>query len=142
MIVMSHQISILQELEADIISAGALAYVGQRAKNSYYHYVMGKFREHEMTQAKLAKKIGKSPAQLNRTLATPSNWTIETIAFLLAGICGEEVTPASRSFSGRPQRNGLLRDPGANDKPDPLPFFEYRSNDRVNLVELKLENIE
>lgn len=138
---MYHQTSLSQELDADVIPAGALAYVGQRAKNTYYHFVMSKFRERKMTQAELARKIGKNPAQMNRMLASPGNWTIETIAVLLAGICGEEVTPSSTPFAGRPPRNGHPRGLSISDKPIPLPSLEAISSDRANIVELKLEKV-
>ena len=139
---MSHQISISQELDADTISAGALAYIGQRAKNSYYHFVMSKFRECDMTQAKLARKIGKNPAQMNRILASPGNWTIETIAVLLAGICSEEVTPSSTPFAGRRPRNGRTHDMTKDDAPKPLPSGPVSSGEGANLVELRLENVQ
>jgi hypothetical protein len=103
---MFQQTSIYSDLIGEVIPLGTRVYLGQRAKNTFYNFVMSRFREADMTQAKLAKRIGKSPAQMNRMLASPGNWTIETIAVLLAGISAEEILPQSRSFSGRPKRNG------------------------------------
>lgn len=100
------QNSLLSDLSGDRIPLGTIAYVGQRAKNSYYSYVIDKFRDANITKADLARRIGKEPARVNRLLANPGNWTIETIAELLAGICAEEVVPDSLPFAGRPPRNG------------------------------------
>lgn len=138
---MSHQISLSQELDADTIPASALAYVGQRAKNSYYHFVMSKFREHKVTQAQLARKIGKNPAQMNRLLASPGNWTIETIAVLLAGICSEEVVPSSSPFAGRARANGRAYDLPKNDSPKLLQSGSVTSNKDISLLEIRLEKV-
>lgn len=100
------QNSLLLDLSRVPIPLGALAYVGQRAKNSYYSYVIDKFNDANITKADLARRIGKEPARVNRMLANPGNWTIETVAELLAGICSEEVVPNSSPFAGRPPRNG------------------------------------
>jgi hypothetical protein len=97
--------SILSDLSSPSISLGTRAYIGQRAKNLFYDYVMGKFRQADLSQAALARRVGRGPAQINRMLASPSNWTIETVAELLAGICEEELTPQSTPFAGRAQRN-------------------------------------
>lgn len=42
-----------------------------------------------MTQAELAKAIGKDEGWVSRTLNGPANWTIKTIATLVAGLDGE-----------------------------------------------------
>lgn len=100
------QNSLLSDISKVPIPLGTLAYVGQRAKNSYYSYVIDKFNDANITKADLARRIGKEPARVNRMLANPGNWTIETVAELLAGICAEEVVPSSSRFAGRPPRNG------------------------------------
>lgn len=102
--------SMLPEIDGDVISIGTRAYIGQRAKNSFYDYVMTKFRHSNIPKAELARRIGKGPAQINRMLATPGNWTIETIAELLAGISAEELLPSSAPFAGRPQSNHRQED--------------------------------
>lgn len=136
---MSQQISTFPDLDADMIPDGVLAYIGQRAKNAYYHYVMGKFRECGMSQAKLARRIGKSPAQMNRMLSSPGNWTIETSAVLLAGICGEEVTPASRPFAGRAARNGAHH--AMIDSEGAILISASPSRGDVSFVDLKMRDI-
>jgi hypothetical protein len=102
---MFQQNSILSELEAEVISLGTRAYLAQRARDEFYSYVMDKYRHSDISKAKLAKRIGKSPAQITRILANPGNWTLETSTLLLAGICGEELLPNSKPFEGRAKRN-------------------------------------
>lgn len=82
---------------------GTRAYIGQRAKNAFYDYVMKKFYEADLTQAQLAERIGQSPNYVDRLLSSPRDWTIETIAVLLAAICAEELLPNSAPFGTAPQ---------------------------------------
>ena len=86
-----------------------LAYLEQRAVNTIYSYVTGKFqREHDsngLTKADLARRIQKSPSQINRWLATPSNWTLGTLALLLLGISGEEPHISSIKYVDRTPQN-------------------------------------
>jgi hypothetical protein len=100
---------LLEVTNADVISPGTLAYIEARAKNRFYDYVLRKFLEKEendgFTKADLARRIGRRPEVITRLLGAPGNWTIETAALLLVGICGEELEPQSRAFAGRPKRN-------------------------------------
>ena len=89
------------DLEADRIPAHTLSYVGERARNRFYDFVLKRFAESGMSKADLARKIGKGPDRVNRLLGAPGNWTIETIAELLAGISGEEVVPSALPFMNR-----------------------------------------
>lgn len=99
------QTSISSEISGGSISVATQAYLGRRAQNKYYDYVIEKFRQSGLTQAQLARRIGKGPDRVNRLLSNPGNWTIETVAVLLAGVCGEELLPYSTPFAGRPKRN-------------------------------------
>ena len=98
---MSAQTQFQSDLTAEQIPADALAYVGARARNRFYDFVLKRFNASGMTKAELARKIGKGPDRVNRLLGAPGNWTIETIAELLAGISGEEILPNAQDFSGR-----------------------------------------
>ena len=86
-----------------------LAYFEQRALNGFYDYVMTRFLEEkersQLTKAKLAERIGRGPDQINRWLASPTNWTIATVARLLVGIAGEEPVLSSESLLGRVPTN-------------------------------------
>lgn len=86
-----------------------LAYLHARASSKWYDYIVTKFqtaaREKNLTQAQLARRIGKPPEVVNRLLGSPGNWTLETISSLLVGICGEELEPQSLPLLGRTPRN-------------------------------------
>lgn len=103
---MSQKISMLSELAGDgKLSPGTLAYLGQRARNNYYNYVMSKFRESGITKAALARRMGKGQDRINRLLSSPGNWTIDTVAELIAAICAEELIAKSLPILDRPARN-------------------------------------
>lgn len=107
---MSQKTPFLSEvLSGEHIPEHKIAYLEQRALNSFYDFVLKKFEDERLnsnlTKAKLAFRIGRGPDQVNRWLASPSNWTIGTLARLLVGIAGEEPTPQSKSLSGRPPQN-------------------------------------
>jgi hypothetical protein len=101
--------TILSEIDSDgPLSEATQAYLEARAKNSFYDYVYGKFRDaeaHGLTKARLARRLNKKPDQISHLLGAPGNWRISTIVSLLAGICKEELVPHSSSFVGRPGRN-------------------------------------
>jgi hypothetical protein len=58
-----------------------------------------------LTQAELARRIGKRPEVVNRMLGSPGNWRIDTISDLLVGIAAEELDPKSVSLLNRAPRN-------------------------------------
>ena len=58
-----------------------------------------------MTKAELARRIGKNPDRVNHMLAFPGNWTIQTIAELLAAVGDEEFVPNAIPLKGRAARN-------------------------------------
>lgn len=87
-----------------------LAYLSQRAKSTCYDFVMRKFLASGISKAELARRIGKTQPQISHVLATPANWTIKTLAELLAGISKEEFIPGAASIQGRAPRNVTQRD--------------------------------
>jgi hypothetical protein len=104
----SQQTAFLSE-GGGVISPDKLGYLHARTAYACYDFVLRKFlwaSQHEnLTKADLARRIGKSPAVVNRLLASPGNWTLETLSSLLAGICAEEFVPSSKSLLGRQPRN-------------------------------------
>lgn len=93
---------------SDPLSPSTLAYINTRTQNQFFNYVHDKLRlaeEKGLKRSDLAKRIGKSPTRLSHLLAAPGNWTIGTVAELLAGICREELMPDSASYMNRAPRN-------------------------------------
>ena len=103
---MSQQTSVLSELQSQApLSPATLAYLGQRARNRYYDYIIKRLRASGMKKADLARRIGKGPDRIGHLLGSPGNWTIDTIAELLAGIAQEELLPDSQKIEGKAARN-------------------------------------
>jgi hypothetical protein len=81
--------SLLSEPHGDVpISERALAYVGTTTKMEFFDLVLRAFEEANISQATLAKRLGKRPEQISRLLGAPGNWTIETAGELLFAIDG------------------------------------------------------
>lgn len=103
------QTSFLSEIEnGEPIPVGKLSYLRERTRNLLYDFIVRKFIEAEkqgLTQAELARRIGKRPEVVNRMLGSPGNWRIDTISDLLVGISAEELEPKSVSLLNRARRN-------------------------------------
>jgi len=103
------QTSFLSEIEdGEPIPLGKLAYLRARTRNVLYDFIVTKFIEAKkdgLSQAELARRIGKKPEVINRLLGSPGNWRIDTISDLLVGIGAEELEPHSSSLLNRAPRN-------------------------------------
>lgn len=103
----------IADLEARI-PEGKREYLRERLRNELYDFVLGKFLEQRnergLTKAQLARRIGYDPAQLNRLLGAPGNWTLSTVSDLLAGIAGETLVPVSGALPGERLRNASTGD--------------------------------
>lgn len=106
--------ALLSELNGDgRLSPGTRAFLGSRARNAFFNFVHERLREAKaegLTQAKLAERLGKDPGRLSNTLSSPGNWTIDTIAELLFGICRSEPVPSDRPLLGRKRGNARALD--------------------------------
>jgi transcriptional regulator with XRE-family HTH domain len=72
----------------DKISIGTLGYVRARHRQRQYDLVIREFKKSGLTQADLARRLGKSPEVISRLLARPSNWEADTFADLLFATSG------------------------------------------------------
>lgn len=118
------------------ISDSTFAYLGQRAKNLCYDFVMKKFLASGLSKADLARRMGKSPDRVNHMLATPANWTIRTIVELLAAISEEEFVPHSEKLAGRPPKNMTQADLlFGNPSPSPPSPSVTGSSAKVHVLE-------
>ena len=83
------------ELLAEVLSGETIpiqtqAYFRRRLRLRIYELVTGKFYQLEtMSQADLARRIGRRPEVINRLLGDPGNWTIDTISDLLLALSCE-----------------------------------------------------
>lgn len=88
--------SYLAEIHGDQkLPARTIGYVSESTRDALYDLVVRKFMETGITQAVLAKRLGKSPAQICRTLGASGNWTIDTVAELLYAIDGSMLKVSS-----------------------------------------------
>lgn len=95
------------------IPASKRAYYQERFRGRVFDFLLGLFlreKEKGLTQAKLARRIGKSPEVINRWLGSPTNLTLDSISDLLIGIAGEELVPQSKSVLQRAPRNYMESD--------------------------------
>lgn len=94
----TYQRAFLSEiLDGSDIPTGKRAYFQERLRNRFYELVIDEFikrrsTDPSFTQAKLAKRIGRTPDQICRWLSSPGNWTSDTVSDLLLGICGGELS--------------------------------------------------
>lgn len=72
------------------VPSSTLSYFEARNRFKVFDLVWNEFRASGLTQAALARRLGISPAQLNRMLKSPGNWTIDTVSNLLFAIRGGE----------------------------------------------------
>ena len=79
----------------DKISEGTLGYICMRNRQRQYDLVIREFKISGLTQADLARRLGKSPEVINRLLARPGNWEADTFGELMFAISG--AVPAYRA---------------------------------------------
>ncbi|MGE8126042.1 helix-turn-helix domain-containing protein [Methylobacterium sp. NPDC080182] len=81
-----------------------LVYLQERLRSRVYDAVMMEFEkasiENALTQAKLARRLGRRPEQITRWLSSPGNWTLDTISNLLAAINGKELVAETKYIPG------------------------------------------
>jgi hypothetical protein len=84
------------------------AYFQARLRNRLFNFILEKFGEQQkngLTQAALARRIGKKPDVVNRWLGSPRNLTLDTISDLLLGISAEEFSVISSKILDRRPKN-------------------------------------
>jgi hypothetical protein len=92
------------------IPASKRTYFQHRFRLRLFNFILEKFiaaQQEGLTKAALARRIEKTPEQVNRWLGAPSNMTADTMSDLLLGIAGEEfelessspITQAKRNYS-------------------------------------------
>lgn len=68
-----------------------LFYYRQRTKNRMHDLVLGRIAEladqgRPITRREIGEAIGRHPEQISRWLASPGNWTLETVSDLLLAL--------------------------------------------------------
>jgi hypothetical protein len=85
------------------IPVGKLAYFRARLQDRIYNLIVREFLRKEndgsMTRTDLAERIGKDPSQITRYLASPGNWTIDTVSDFLLGVSAAELAIGIRPLA-------------------------------------------
>jgi hypothetical protein len=74
------------------IAPGTLGYFQARNKHNAYDLVMEEFTKSGLSQADLARRLGKGTDQICRLLGGPGNWTLDTLSDLMFAISGAAPT--------------------------------------------------
>jgi transcriptional regulator with XRE-family HTH domain len=103
---------VLNELEAGHegpeIPEAKRVYFQRRVRDRFFDFLRERFEREEsngLTQAKLARRIGRSPEVINRWLNAPSNLTLDSISDLMIGVAAEEPEFDGISLLNRPESN-------------------------------------
>ncbi len=88
----SNQTELLKPEGDAKISAGTLAYINARTLLRAYSLVIKDLKDSGITQAQLAKRLGKAPEVVSRMLNCPRNWELKTFSELLFAISGAVLT--------------------------------------------------
>jgi hypothetical protein len=114
---LTFQTQLLKEIGAGhdgpLIPESKRIYFQERFRGRFFDFLIGRFIEAQrsgLTQAKLARRIGKSPEVVNRWLGAPSNLTLDSISDLMLGISAEELELSAKSLLGRAPVNYLHLD--------------------------------
>jgi hypothetical protein len=104
------QTSFLSEiLDGSPIPPEKRAYFQERLRGRLFDLIMSRFIEARetsgLTQRALARRIGNRPDRVNRLLASPGNWTLDTLSDLLLGIASAELDIAISPLADQPKRN-------------------------------------
>jgi hypothetical protein len=75
---------------ADRIPEGTLGYFRARNRHRVYSLVLREFKRSGISQADLARRLGKGTDVVCRWLGSPGNWTLDTLSDLLFAMSGAE----------------------------------------------------
>jgi len=89
----------------ETVPVGTLAYFQARNRGRVYEAVIREFLRSGITQATLARRMGKRAEQINRLLGAPGNWTLDTVSDLLFAISGAEPVYGVQYPLKEPPRN-------------------------------------
>src|SRR5262249_21653989 len=104
-----------------------LAYVCARNRQQSYNLVIGVMKESGISQATLARRLGKAPEVVSRLLSRPRNWEQDTLSELVFAITGGGI-----SYS--------IELPRAGGEPMRVdPWVELRSSDDAQPPDMNFE---
>jgi transcriptional regulator with XRE-family HTH domain len=87
--------SLFKPIDTNKVPQGTLAYFRARLKHRIFSLIIKEFKKSGLSQADLARRLDKEPAQLSRLFSGPGNLTIETVSDILFAINGRELSVSS-----------------------------------------------
>jgi hypothetical protein len=114
------------------ISVGTLGYFQARNRNRLYETIIREFQNSGISQATLARRLGKRPDVVCRWLGSPGNWTLDTVSDLLFAISGGEPEYSIAYPLDRPSRN--YTDPEWLSEYAPLKQLPTASEQKIPLL--------
>ena len=137
-------------LNGDKIPLGTLSYFRERFRDRLYDLVIEEFlkqrAESDLTQAEVARRIGRRPEQITRWFGAPGNWTLETVSDLLLAIAKSEPDVILLPLEGRANRNYRGQDLPTQYLSEPessqLPQSAIRANEKQEGLSARDRTIE
>jgi hypothetical protein len=86
----SQLVTLSKPTENERIPLGTFAYFRARNRRRSYDLVIKEFKKSGLSQAALARRMGKGTDRICKLLAAPGNWTEDTVSDLLFAISGAE----------------------------------------------------
>lgn len=108
------------------IPRSTLTYLQSRNRHRLYDLVIDTFAKSGLTQATLARRLGKGTDRVCRILGAPGNWELDTLSDLVFAIGGGEVEYGLGFPLSAPPRN--MRKPEWADAP-PIEVIETRERE-------------
>jgi len=106
------------------IAESNLVYLQERLRGRFFDFLLERFESAQskgLTQAKLARRLRKSPEVIHRWLSAPTNLTLDSISDLLVGVSAEEPNfSASSLLNLSPVNQWHLDDASVADSLQPL----------------------
>lgn len=87
------------------IPSSTIAYFRARNRSRLYEFVVSAFEKSGISQATLARRMGKKPDVVSRLLSAPGNWEADTVSDLMFAISGGEARYAEARPLSAPKRN-------------------------------------
>lgn len=103
------------------VPVGEISYVQTRTKMKAFNMIHKEFQNSGLTKAELACRLGKGADRVNKIMAAPGNWTLDTISELLYAINGGIIEFDISQPLREPKRNDTAPHWLGDDKATPLP---------------------
>ncbi len=84
--------SLFDPKSTDKISAGTFAYISARNRQNLYNLIIKEFKKSGLTQADLARRLGKTTDLVSRWFSRPRNMEVDTASEILFAISGAGLT--------------------------------------------------